>query len=187
MFMESWILRVSCIVNVKTFRLHLLCKRTEVFLIPWTPNIEFISLLDSIQKKPAINEFTYQSVLLRRVFNYQQNTFYQIQNVCLFIVCESIVVQIYQYITCCCFFEWSGIERSWVTFSVNASFFLWILFLSKWLHLMQRKLYVRESSLDNEILVKMNAHLYHSFQRSGPTSNRTIVPTMVTIVLFKHR
>ena len=34
--MESWILRVSCKVNVKPFGLHLLCKRLEVFMIPWT-------------------------------------------------------------------------------------------------------------------------------------------------------
>ena len=36
MFMESWILQVSCKVNVKPFRLHLLCKRPEAFMIPWT-------------------------------------------------------------------------------------------------------------------------------------------------------
>ena len=36
MFMESWLLRVSCKVNVKPFRLHLFCKRPEVFMIPWT-------------------------------------------------------------------------------------------------------------------------------------------------------
>ena len=35
-FMESWILRVSCKVNVKHFGLHLLCTRPEVFMIPWT-------------------------------------------------------------------------------------------------------------------------------------------------------
>ena len=34
--MESWILRVSCKVNVKPFGLHLLCKRPELFMIPWT-------------------------------------------------------------------------------------------------------------------------------------------------------
>ena len=34
--MESWILRVSYKVNVKPFGLHLLCKRPEVFMIPWT-------------------------------------------------------------------------------------------------------------------------------------------------------
>ena len=34
--MESWILRVSCKVNVKPFGLHLLCTRPEVFMIPWT-------------------------------------------------------------------------------------------------------------------------------------------------------
>ena len=33
MFMESWILQVSCKVNMK---LHLLCKRPEVFMIPLT-------------------------------------------------------------------------------------------------------------------------------------------------------
>ena len=36
LFMETWILRVSCKVNVKRFGLHLLCKRPEVFMIPWT-------------------------------------------------------------------------------------------------------------------------------------------------------
>ena len=35
MYMESWILRVSCKVNVKPFGLHLLCTRPEVFMIPW--------------------------------------------------------------------------------------------------------------------------------------------------------
>ena len=34
--MESWILRVSCKVSVKRFGLHLLCKRPEVFMLPWT-------------------------------------------------------------------------------------------------------------------------------------------------------
>ena len=34
--MESWILKVSCKVNVKPFGLHLLCKRPKVFMIPWT-------------------------------------------------------------------------------------------------------------------------------------------------------
>ena len=32
MFMKSWILWVSCKVNMK----HLLCKGPEVFMIPWT-------------------------------------------------------------------------------------------------------------------------------------------------------
>ena len=45
MFMESWILRVSCKVNVKPFGLHLLCNRPEVFMIPWTfqNRIHFLS------------------------------------------------------------------------------------------------------------------------------------------------
>ena len=34
--MESWILRVSCKVDVKPKGLHLFCKRPEVFMIPWT-------------------------------------------------------------------------------------------------------------------------------------------------------
>ena len=36
MFVESWILRVSCKVYMKPFGLHLHCKRPEVFMIPWT-------------------------------------------------------------------------------------------------------------------------------------------------------
>ena len=36
MFMESWKLRVPCKVNAKPFGLPLLCKRTKVFMIPWT-------------------------------------------------------------------------------------------------------------------------------------------------------
>ena len=36
LFMESWILQVSCKVNAKPFSLHLLCKRPEVFMIPQT-------------------------------------------------------------------------------------------------------------------------------------------------------
>ena len=36
MFMESWIIWVSCKVNVKPYGLHLLWKRPEVFIIPWT-------------------------------------------------------------------------------------------------------------------------------------------------------
>ena len=35
MFMESWVLRVSCKVNMKPFRLHLLCKKPEVFMEWW--------------------------------------------------------------------------------------------------------------------------------------------------------
>ena len=36
MFMESWILRVYCKVNMKPFGLHLLCTRPKIFMIPWT-------------------------------------------------------------------------------------------------------------------------------------------------------
>ena len=34
--MESWILRLSCKVNVKPFGFQLFCKRCKVFMIPWT-------------------------------------------------------------------------------------------------------------------------------------------------------